>query len=402
MTEARFAWQGRDRNGRTLHGYMLAPTRAAVEQQLQQQRIRPMRVRRQWWRYRWLHRKPVVRERHITQLTRQLATLLRAGVPLLQALDIMHQSTCHSSVKALLQELRLQLENGTSLHQALRQQRAFDGLFCHLVAAGELAGMLDTVLERLALHREKTENLRHTLRSALVYPTVVVVIAFVVMALLLSFVVPAFQNIFSSFGAELPALTRAVITLSAVWQQHAAWLLLLTAVLIWRLPRVLSQHPKLLSHAHAWILRLPMLGMFTRAACQARWTRTLATLFGAGVPLAEALEAIQGVTGNLHYQAATQSVQTELMRGSSLARALAEHAALFSPMVVQMSAIGEESGTLDQMLNKTAEHYEREVDTMASQFATLLEPAIMVVLGVLIGGLVMALYLPIFQMGQVV
>ena len=262
--------------------------------------------------------------------------------------------------------------------------------------------MLDTLLDRIAHHREKAEALRSSLRSALIYPTAVLVIAVVVMALLLSFVVPAFEGIFKSFNAELPALTRFVIGLSSGWQRHGWTLLLLVLLAIWALQQWAKRSTTLQWRLHGWVLHLPIAGTLVRQACMARWTRTLATLFAAGITLTDALDAVKGVAGNLHYQAATESMHTQLMQGRSLAQALESTNGLFSPMVVQMCAIGEESGALDRMLDKTAEHYEREVAATVAKLSTLMEPFIMVVLGLLIGGLVVALYLPIFQLGQVV
>jgi type IV pilus assembly protein PilC len=262
--------------------------------------------------------------------------------------------------------------------------------------------MLDTMLERLANHHEKSEALRTTIRSALIYPSAVLAIAGLVLVLILVFVVPAFQSIFASFGAELPWLTRGVIALSEGLQQHGLWLLTLTTLAALWLRRQVQQRINWRRALHRVLLRLPIAGPLTRHACTARWTRTLATLFTAGVPLTEALEAVQGVTGHLMFQAATQTIQAQLIQGQALSRALDSTEGLFPPMVVQMCAIGEESGALDHMLEKTAEHYEREVDSTVARLSTLLEPFIMVVLGLLIGGLVMALYLPIFQLGQVV
>ena len=262
--------------------------------------------------------------------------------------------------------------------------------------------MLDTMLERLANHLEKSEALRTTIRSALIYPSAVLTIAGLVLVLILVFVVPAFQNIFASFGAELPWLTQAVIALSEGLQRYGLWLLTLTGLSAWGLKQLIARRTDWQRYLHRLLLRIPIAGPLTRHACTARWTRTLATLFAAGVPLTEALEAVQSVTNHLLFQAATQSIQAQLIQGQSLSHALDSTDDLFPPMVVQMCAIGEESGALDHMLEKTAEHYEREVDSTVARLSTLLEPFIMVVLGLLIGGLVMALYLPIFQLGQVV
>jgi type IV pilus assembly protein PilC len=258
------------------------------------------------------------------------------------------------------------------------------------------------MLERLANHLEKSEALRATLRTALIYPCAVLAVAGVVLVLILVCVVPAFQNIFASFGAELPWLTRVVIDLSESVQHQGPISLAALGVVVFWFKRQIAQRPHWQRAAHRVMLHLPIAGPLTRQACTARWTRTLATLFAAGVPLTEALGAMPGVTGNVLFQAATQTIQSQLMQGTSLSRALESNGGLFPPMAVQMCAIGEESGALDHMLAKTAEYYEREVDHTVVRLSTLLEPCIMVVLGLLIGGLVMALYLPIFQLGQVV
>jgi type IV pilus assembly protein PilC len=404
MAKRRFAWRGVDRNGDIQQGVVDAITQADVSQQLKQHRIRVTRIQRQFDLPSWLqfNLQRRINARDITQFTRQLATLLHAGVPLLQAFDILDRGESNAALKILIRELRTQVEGGVALNQALRQHTAFDALYCNLVAVGELAGLLDTMLERLASHLEKSEALRTTIRSALIYPSAVLAIAGLVLVLILVFVVPAFQNIFASFGAELPWLTRGVIALSEGLQQHGLWLLVLTTFAAWWLRRQVQQRINWRRTLHRLLLLLPIAGPLTRHACTARWTRTLATLFAAGVPLTEALEAVQGVTGHLMFQAATQAIQAQLIQGQALSRALDSTEGLFPPMVVQMCAIGEESGALDHMLEKTAEHYEREVDSTVARLSTLLEPFIMVVLGLLIGGLVMALYLPIFQLGQVV
>jgi type IV pilus assembly protein PilC len=404
MAKYRYTWHGIDRQGKAVTGNTSADQREEVEQQLRQQRIRATRIQRQLEWPAGLHSqtKHRITARDITPFTRQLATLLHAGVPLLQALQILERGERRVGLKTVIQTLHHDIESGMALHQALRQHAAFDGLYCNLVAAGELAGMLDVMLNRLAHHLEKSEHLRTTLRSTLVYPTAVVCIAVAVLVLILLFVVPAFQNIFASFGAELPWLTRCVIALSEGIQNHGLWIALVVILCLWSLKRAVAKRAHWQLFLHSLLLRMPVAGALTQQACTARWTRTLATLFAAGVPLTEALEAIQGVTGNLLFQSATQSIQAQLIHGHSLSDALEGTQGLFPSMVVQMCAIGEESGALDHMLEKTAEHYEREVDSTVARLSTLLEPFIMVVLGVLIGGLVLALYLPIFQLGQVV
>jgi type IV pilus assembly protein PilC len=404
MAKRRFAWRGVNRKGEIQSGVLKADTSGEVNHELKQQRIRATHIQRQFDLPSWLQLKtePRISARDITQFTRQLATLLHAGVPLLQAFDILGRGEGNAALKALIRELRSQVEGGVALNQALRQHAAFDALYCNLVAVGELAGMLDTMLERLANHLEKSEALRTTIRSALIYPSAVLVIAGIVLVLILVFVVPAFQNIFASFGAELPWLTQVVIALSEGLQHYGLGVLALLCLAAWWLKRQVQQRTLWRRHVHRVLLRLPIAGPLTRHACTARWTRTLATLFAAGVPLTEALDAVQGVTGHVLFQEATQTMQAQLIQGQALSRALEGTEGLFPPMVVQMCAIGEESGALDHMLEKTAEHYEREVDSTVARLSTLLEPFIMVVLGLLIGGLVMALYLPIFQLGQVV
>jgi type IV pilus assembly protein PilC len=404
MANAHYAWCGVNRQGQVVEGEMLADAPEAVTQHLRQQRIRVTRIQRHYKLPVWLRlqAKPSARPRDITQFTRQLATLLHAGVPLLQAFHILERGESKATVKTLIQTLHRHIEGGIALNQALREHAQFDDLYCNLVAVGELAGMLDTMLTRLANHLEKSEALRATLRSALVYPVAVLGIATTVLALILVFVVPAFQNIFASFGAELPWMTRGVIVLSEGLQHHGIWLLVALGLLAWWLPKQIKQRASWQRYWHSALLRTPIAGSLTRHACTARWTRTLATLFAAGVPLTEALAAVQGITGHMLFQAATQSIQHQLIQGRALSQALESTQGLFPHMVSQMCAIGEESGTLDHMLEKTAEHYEREVDYTVARLSTLLEPVIMVVLGLLIGGLVMALYLPIFQLGQVV
>jgi type IV pilus assembly protein PilC len=302
----------------------------------------------------------------------------------------------------MLRDVRSQLEQGSPLYQALQRHAAFDMLYCNLVMAGELSGTLDTLLERIAVHLEKTENLRANLRSALIYPCAILAIAALVLILILVFVVPAFENIFTSFGADLPWLTRVVIALSEGVQEHGVPALGACLTLGWGLKVLMHKNTQWQHHLHGLLLRLPIAGSLTRHACTARWSRTLATLFAAGIPLTEALAAVSGVTGNVRFQTATQSMQRQLIRGQSLSQALSSTQGLFPAMVVQMCAIGEESGALDTMLDKTAAHYEHDVENTVSRLTTLLEPIIMVVLGLFIGGLVLALYLPIFQMGQVI
>lgn len=404
MAERHYAWRGVDREGKVVTGNMTAISPEAVRNQLKQQRIRATRIQRQYEFPKWLKLQTEARisTRDITQFTRQLATLLHAGVPLLQAIHLLERGESKATLQSMLHDLHRDIEAGMALSQALQQHASFDALYCNLVAVGELTGMLDTMLERLANHLKKSEALRMSIRTALVYPTAVLSIAVSVTVLILLFVVPAFQNIFASFGAELPRLTRWVIALSEAIEDYGLLLLGVGIASVWGLKWQLNKRWHWRHHVHGWLLRTPIAGPLTRHACTARWTRTLATLFSAGVPLADALEAVQGVTGHLWFQVATQNIRQQLIQGHALSHALDSTEGLFPNMVVQMCAIGEESGALDHMLEKTAEHYEREVDNTVARLSTLLEPFIMVVLGLLIGGLVMALYLPIFQLGQVV
>lgn len=390
--------------GSLVQGESVAYRKEEITEALKRERIRVTYIQRQFSLPAWIYhtKKSIASAREISHFTRQLATLLHAGVPLLQAFDILHRGQNDGRLKAIILNVHSQIEAGVALNQALKQHSEFDALYCDLIAIGELTGMLDHMLERLASHLEKSQALRMTLRAALVYPSAVLGIAIAVLAIILVAVVPAFETIFLSFGADLPWLTQGVVDLSRAIQQNG--LLLLVGLIL----GAFGLH-KQVKHRHSWrlylhglMLRLPIVGPLTRSACLARWTRTLATLLSAGIPLNEALYAMQGSTGNLLYQEATQSVQSQLIQGRSLSVALEASDDLFPPMVVQMCMIGEESGALDQMLHKAAEHYEREVDSTVARLSTLLEPFIMVVLGLLIGGLVMALYLPIFQLGQVV
>ena len=402
MDKRQYQWVGHDRTGQAVSGLLLADSPAQVRDLLRNQRIRATQVRRRWAMPARFSFKPPIKPRDIARFTRQLATLLHAGIPLLQAFDALDRGEPSSTLKDMLQDVRAQLEQGSPLHQALQRYAAFDMLYCNLVMAGELSGTLDSLLERIAHHLEKTETLRANLRSALIYPCAILAIAALVLILILVYVVPAFENIFTSFGADLPWLTRVVIALSEGVQKHGLPAFGACLALGWCLKVLIHKNTQWQHHLHGLLLRLPIAGSLTRHACTARWSRTLATLFAAGIPLTEALATVTGVTGNFRFQTATQSMQRQLIRGQSLSQALSSTQGLFPAMVVQMCAIGEESGALDTMLDKTAAHYEHDVENTVSRLTTLLEPIIMVVLGLLIGGLVLALYLPIFQMGQVI
>jgi len=404
MGEGKYTWRGINRLGQTVSGEFIGDNKAQIILQLRSQRIRVTRIERQFAAMSWLSliRRTQIQPSDIRRFTRQLATLLRAGVSLLQALEILDRGETNPDLKIMIRKIYSNIENGLAFHQALQQHAEFDALYSNLVAVGEITGMLDTMLERLAIHLEKSEKLQSVLRSALLYPCVVLTVAGVVLTVILVFVVPAFQSIFASFGAELPWLTRGVIALSEWIQRYGCYVVAGVMGMGWWLKRQCQQRVSWQAHLHRLWLRAPIAGTLIRHACTARWTRTLATLFVAGVPLTDALASLKGVTGNRTFQVATETIREKLMRGVSLSQALEQTQGLFPPMLIQMCAIGEESGALDHMLEKTAEHYELDVDNTVAQLSTLLEPFIMVVLGVLIGGLVMALYLPIFQLGQVV
>lgn len=396
-----FQWKGRNREGQWVRGAITADDPSLVYDELVQARIRPVRIWRTW-HFEWHRLKPKLNAVQVTQFTRQLATLLQAGVPLFQALDVLSRTTTEPPLLTLISALQSDLSQGLHFHQALQKHTAFDHLYCNLIAAAELAGMLDSVLTQLAQHLEKSQTLKRQIRAALFYPSMVLAVAVIVLSLLMSFVVPSFEQIFTSFGAELPWLTQLVIQLSHHWLVFALSALGITSLTGWALRQYAGKHPQVQQHLDALWIRAPWLGRFVRQTCIARWARTLATLFGAGIPLTQAIEQLQPITGNWLYESATQDIHRQLLQGVALSQALAQHPMLFTPMLVQMCAIGEESGALDDMLSKVASHAEAEVEQTVTYLSKLVEPAIMVVLGVLVGGLVMALYLPIFEMGQVV
>ncbi len=404
MTKQNYTWRGVNRQGEWVSGEISASNLEEVRSSLQQKRIRATRIRRQITAPRWLaiSKQKSASMRSITQLTRQLATLLSAGVPLLQSLQILERGEIEPRSQSIVQSLRTEIESGMSLNKALRMHSEFNSFYCNLVAAGEIAGVLDAMLERLANHLEKSERLRATIHSALIYPAAVIGIAVSVLVLILLYVVPAFQKIFTSFNAELPWLTQCVIAASESVQDHGPWLLIASMASVLGLRHLVHRMPSLQLTLHQYLLAMPIAGPLTRHACTARWTRAVCTLFAAGIPLTEALETAQNVTGHLLFQKATRDIHAQLIQGQALSCAIENTHNLFPHWVAQMCAVGEESGTLDQMLEKIAQHYEREVEDTVGRLSTLLEPFIMVILGIFIGVLVMALYLPIFQLGQVV
>jgi type IV pilus assembly protein PilC len=395
--EHTFVWEGRDRAGKVIRGEMRASGPAIVQTTLRRQGIsvtkttkrRPKKGRR-------------IGEKDITLFTRQLATMMKAGVPLLQSFDIVARGTNNASVSKLFTDIRADVETGTSLSQAFRKYPLyFDSLFCNLVGAGEQAGILDDLLDRLATYKEKMVAIKGKIKSALFYPVAVLIVAFIVVAVIMLFVVPAFKEVFSNFGADLPAPTLVVIAMSDFFVKY--WYLIFGAIGggLYFLLQAWRRSPKVQMAMDRLLLKLPVFGPVVEKATIARWLRTLSTMFAAGVPLVEALDSVGGASGNHVYLMATKRIQQEVSTGTSLTVSM-QNAQVFPNMVLQMSAIGEESGSLDSMLSKAADIFEREVDEAVEGLSSLLEPMIMVVLGTLIGGLVVAMYLPIFKLGQVV
>lgn len=392
-----YLWEGKDRSGRAVQGELRAPNTPTARLQLRRQGVSVTALKK----------KPVARTRRIGEkdlcmFTRQLATMLRAGVPLLQAFDIVARGHANPSVTRLLLDIRADVETGTSLAQAFRRYpQYFDNLFCNLVAAGEQAGILEDLLARLATYKEKTLAVKGKIKSAMFYPAAVLAVAMIVTAVIMIWVVPSFKSVFESFGAELPLPTLFVIWLS---DQFVAWWYLAVGGAVaagalfvhrWR------RSPSLQAATDRLLLKLPILGPVIRKSVLARWTRTLATMFSAGVPLVESLDSVGGASGSAVYHEATQKIAAAVASGTSLTAAM-QQVHVFPPMVTQMAAIGEESGALDDMLRKVAEFYEEEVDAAVASLSSLMEPIIMVVLGGLIGGLVIAMYLPIFKLGSVI
>jgi len=395
--ELTFAWEGRDRSGKTVRGEMRAGGEAVVNSALRRQGILVTRIQKR--RYRKGHK---IRDRDITLFTRQLSTMLRSGVPLLQSFDIVAKGSNNPSVSRLFNDIRSDVETGTALSQAFRKYPLyFDSLYCNLVGAGEQAGILDDLLDRLATYKEKMQAIRGKIKSALFYPTAVILVAVIVVTVIMLFVVPAFKEVFEGFGAGLPAPTQMVIAISDFFVEYWYLIFGIVGATGYFVAQALRRSPKVQMVFDRALLKAPIFGEVIRKGTIARWLRTLSTMFAAGVPLVEALDSVGGAAGNHVYLVATRKIQQEVATGTSLTIAM-QNAVVFPNMVLQMAAIGEESGSLDSMLSKAADIYEREVDEAVASLSSLLEPLIMVVLGVLIGGLVVAMYLPIFKLGQVV
>ena len=392
-----FTWVGQDRGGKTMRGEMRATGEAQVNALLRRQGIKVVEIKRQK-----RGRGGKITEKDITLFTRQLATMLKSGVPLLQAFDIVAKGHGNPAVAKLIYDVRSEVETGASLKQAFEKHPLyFEPLYCNLIGAGEAAGILDTVLERLASYKEKILAIKGKIKSAMFYPLSIVVVAFVITAVIMIFVIPAFKQVFANFGADLPALTLLVIAISDYFVEW--WWLIFGAVGggIWFFFYTWKRSEKMQILMDRLLLRVPVFGDLVKKSAIARWTRTLSTTFAAGVPLVEALDSVGGAAGNYVYLMATKRIQGEVATGSSLNSAM-QGTDVFPNMVIQMVAIGEEAGSLDTMLAKVADYFEQEVDDAVEALSSLMEPMIMVVLGTLIGGLVIAMYLPIFKLGAVV
>ena len=392
-----FEWEGKDKNGKIVRGEMRAGGEAMVSASLRRQGILTTRVKK-----RRTSGGKAIKQKDIAIFTRQLATMMKAGVPLIQSFDIVARGATNPKLTRLLNDIRSDVETGTSLSSAFRKHPLyFDALYCNLVEAGEAGGILEQLLDRLAIYQEKTMAIKNKIKSALIYPVAVMVVAFVVLAVIMLFVVPAFKDVFSSFGAALPAPTLFVIGMSEIFVK---WWYLIFGIIgggTYFFFETWKRSAKMQRVMDRLLLRVPVFGDLVNKSCIARWTRTLSTMFAAGVPLVEALDSVGGASGNAVFMEATEQIQKDVSTGAALTTSM-QTTGVFPTMVIQMCAIGEESGALDQMLGKAAEFYEDEVDEAVKGLSSLMEPFIIVILGTLIGGIVVAMYLPIFKLGQVV
>ena len=397
VKEYTYIWEGIDRSNRQVRGESRAASETVVTTNLRRQGVRIVKIKRQTFRG-----GSSVGEKDITFFTRQLATMLKAGVPLLQSFEIIGRGHSNPRFSRLMMDIKSKIETGSSMSQAFREHpKYFDALYCNLVAAGETSGMLDAILDRIATYKEKILAIKSKIKSALFYPISVITVAIVVMWIIMVWVIPSFKKVFANFGAALPAPTLIVMAISDF---VVTWWWLMAAVIggtFFGFFFLLKRSAAFRLGFDRAILKVPIVGPILRKATIARWTRTLQTMFAAGVPLVESLDAVAGAAGNALYAAGTKRIQTEVSTGTSLTNAMG-NTNLFPTMVLQMTQIGEESGSLDNMLGKIAEYFEREVDDAVAALSSLLEPIIIVFLGVVIGGLVVAMYLPIFKLGSVI
>ncbi len=397
VKESTFLWEGKNKDGKSVRGEMRAASESVVQTTIRRQGITNAKVKKVRFKT-----GGKITDKDIALFTRQLATMMKSGVPLLQSFDIVGRGHSNPAVGKLLLDIKSDVETGSSLSQAFRKfPLQFDALYCNLVAAGEQAGILDTLLDRLATYKEKIQAIKGKIKSALFYPISVIVVAFIITAVIMIFVIPAFKDVFKSFGADLPAPTLFVIAISDFFVAY--WWAIFGAIGIgfYAFFESWKRSEKVQMAMDRLLLRMPVFGDIVRKSVIARWTRTLATMFAAGVPLVESLESVGGAAGNHVYKVATRQIQSEVSSGTNLTTAM-QNVNLFPNMVTQMVSIGEESGALDSMLSKVADFFEAEVDDAVEAMSSLMEPMIMVVLGTLIGGMVVAMYLPIFKLGSVV
>jgi len=392
-----FSWEGKDKAGKTIRGELRAASVAAVNATLRRQGIVVQKVKTVKRR-----RGGRVTEKDIALFTRQLATMMKAGVPLLQSFDIVSKGASNPAVAKLLTDIKTVVETGSALAAAFRKfPLHFDALFCNLVQAGEQAGILESLLERLATYKEKILAIKSKIKSALFYPIAIIAVAFIITAVIMIFVIPAFKEVFTNFGADLPAPTLIVMGVSDWFV--ANWYIVFPVIVlgIWGFFEAWKRSVAVQIFMDRFMLRVPVFGDLVKKSSIARWTRTLSTMFAAGVPLVEALDSVGGAAGNFVYAQATRQIKQEVSTGTSLTISM-QNSNVFPSMVVQMVSIGEETGALDAMLAKVADFYEQEVDDAVEALSSLMEPIIMVVLGTIIGGMVIAMYLPIFKLGQAV
>lgn len=395
-----FAWEGTDRKGGKIKGEISGQSPALVKAQLRKQGINPLKVRKKAVSLFSAGKK--IKPMDIALFTRQMATMMKAGVPLLQSFDIIAEGFDNPNMRKLIDEIKQEVAAGNSFAASLRKKPMyFDDLYCNLVDSGEQSGALETLLDRVATYKEKTEALKAKIKKAMTYPIAVVVVAVIVTAILLIKVVPQFESVFEGFGAQLPAFTMMVVNLSR-WLQEW-WFLVLFAIFIsfYSFGQAYKRSEKFRDSLDRALLKAPIVGPILYKAVVARFARTLATTFAAGVPLVDALDSVAGATGNVVFRNAVNRIKNDVSSGTQLNFSM-RNTGIFPTMAVQMTAIGEEAGSLDEMLDKTASYYEEEVDNAVDNLTTLMEPLIMSVLGVLVGGLIIAMYLPIFQLGAVV
>jgi type IV pilus assembly protein PilC len=392
-----FEWEGKDKNGKSVRGEMRAGGEAMVSASLRRQGVMVNKVKK-----RRMSGGKSIKQKDIAIFTRQLSTMMRAGVPLIQSFDIVARGSTNARMTRLLIDIRSDVETGTSLSAAFRKHPLyFDALYCNLVEAGEAGGILETLLDRLAVYQEKTMAIKNKIKSALIYPIAVVTVAFVVLAVIMIFVIPAFEDVFKNFGATLPAPTLFVIGVSKIFVAYWYLIFGLGGGGIYFFMQSWKRSIKMQKYMDRLLLKVPVFGDLINKSSIARWTRTLSTMFAAGVPLVEALDSVGGASGNAVFAEATEKIQKDVSTGSALTTSM-QATGVFPVMVLQMCAIGEESGSLDAMLGKAAEFYEDEVDEAVKGLSSLMEPFIIVILGTLIGGIVVSMYLPIFKLGQVV